>query len=350
MTKEVVNEKRYYWLDILKIIACFCVLVNHIGLFGLTKAHYSFSEVLFYCIQFALCKIGVPLFIMVSGYLYLTSEKSNNFTYKTILKRIFRIIVPLILMTLLLTVKENGIKDFNILLFIKNFINKPYVVAYWYLYMLIGLYIITPFIKKMIDKFKSIDYIIFLIMFLILPAAISFITKFFNIGISSYFTQAFFPIIIAYYISGVYIAKLEKSNKKLILSIIIFIISTILFFLTLYLPYLKTNAISYLFDGYKSIFCVFQSLSIFYIIYHLFENKKFGKRLSTIISETSKVTFGIYLTHFTIVNRVYNFAPIHRIFMYNANIGILCIEVSIFIICGIATYILRKIPVIKKFL
>ena len=126
MPQKISKENRYYWLDILKIIACFCVIVNHIGLFGLTEANCLPSAVLFYCLQFSLCKIGVPLFVMASGYLYLTSEKSNNFTYKMVLKRIFRIVVPLVLMTLLFTIKENGLKNFNIFEFIINFINKPF--------------------------------------------------------------------------------------------------------------------------------------------------------------------------------------------------------------------------------
>ena len=349
MKKEFETEKRYYWLDLLKIIACFCVIVNHVGTIELTETNSS-AAALFYCIQFALCRIGVPLFIMVSGYLYLSSEKSDNFTYKTIFQKIYRIIVPLLLLSLLLAIKDTGIRNFNILEFIKKIIEKPYIVPYWYLYMLIGLYMVTPFIKKMIDNFKDIDYKVFLGIFLILPAIVMFLKNGLNVEISKYFFQAFFPAIIAYYISGVYISKLKLTNKKLIISIILFTTFSVLFFLTLYIPYLKTNNVSYLFDDIKDIFCIFQSLTLFYIFRHLFENKKFSKKLSLFISETSKLTFGIYLTHYLIIYRVYKFAPIHQIFMYNANIGIICIEIVVFVICGIVTYIIRKIPIIKKFL
>ena len=176
----MIETKRYYWLDILKIIACLCVIANHSGGVILSYTNYSQSAVIFYCIQFALCKIGVPLFIMVSGYLFLKSEKGNDFSYKIILKRIFRIFVPLFMISLLLAIKNNGINNFNLLLFIKDFISEPYVIVYWYLYMLIGLYIVTPFVKKMINKFQNIDYKFFIILFLIVPAIISLVNIYFE--------------------------------------------------------------------------------------------------------------------------------------------------------------------------
>lgn len=342
--------KRYYWLDILKIIACLCVIVNHFGGLILDFTNYSHSSVVFYCIQFALCKIGVPLFIMVTGYLFLKSEKGNNFTYKTVLKRIFRIFVPLFIISLLVTIKNNGINNFNLLIFLKSFVSEPYSTVYWYLYMLIGLYIVTPFVNKMINKFQNIDYKFFIILFLIFPAIISLVNIYFNFNVSSYFFESFFPGIIAYYISGVYLAKIDIKKEYFIIAWFFFFVLSGLFFLTLYLPYLKAGTISYAFDSYLSIFVIIQSFSIFYIVRYIFENQKFNKMIAKIISEISKTTFGIYLIHYFTFNRIINLSIIKNIFSFNAIIGVVLTELCVFIICGIITYILRKIPLVKNFL
>lgn len=49
--------KRTLWLDILKIIACFLVIVNHAGGYVLGN-NPSKITILFYCVNFAICKIA----------------------------------------------------------------------------------------------------------------------------------------------------------------------------------------------------------------------------------------------------------------------------------------------------
>lgn len=88
----VKNNKRSYYLDFLKIIACFLVIVNHAGGHILINSGYTKGATLFYSVCFSICKIAVPIFVMVTGALLLTKEQ----TYKSIGKRIFRILIPLI--------------------------------------------------------------------------------------------------------------------------------------------------------------------------------------------------------------------------------------------------------------
>ena len=254
------------------------------------------------------------------------------------------------MISLLLAIKNNGINNFNLLLFIKDFISEPYVIVYWYLYMLIGLYIVTPFVKKMINKFQNIDYKFFIILFLIVPAIISLVNIYFKFNVSSYFFKPFFPGIIAYYISGVYLSKIDIKKRYFIIAWFFFFVLSGLFFLTLYLPYLKVGTISYAFDSYLSIFVIIQSFSVFYIVRYIFENQKFNKLIAKIIGEISKTTFGIYLMHYFTINRIINLSIIKNIFSFNAIIGVVLTELCVFIFCGIITYIFRKIPLVKNFL
>ena len=123
-----------------------------------------------------------------------------------------------------------------------------------------------------------------------------------------------------------------------------------LYFLTFYYPYLITGKISYKYGKYNSIFCIIQSFSLFYIIRHLFENFKFNKKISIIIEEIGKTTFGIYLIHILINYRIYSLNIMQDIFSINACLGVFILEIGVFVVCGIITFIFRKIPVIKNFL
>ena len=92
------KRTRYYWIDIIKIIACFMVVVNHTGgfIFTFLDNNSFFKYNLFYSICFAVSKIGVPLFIMVSGYLLL----GKDYSYKDVLVKIKRVVVPLVVISL----------------------------------------------------------------------------------------------------------------------------------------------------------------------------------------------------------------------------------------------------------
>lgn len=341
--------ERYYWLDLLKIIACFCVIVNHSAKLALPYINNSCFVAIFNCIQYSLCKIGVPLFIMVSGYLFLVSSKSQNFTYKMSLKRIFRILVPLILLSILLQIYIVGIENFNFINFIKDFLVEPVVPAYWYLYMLIGLYLVTPFIKKMIDKFELKDYKIFLLVFLVIPSIFPIISEYLGFKISSYFFAAGFNFILSLYIAGAYLSKIDLSSKSLKYAMVVFLLFTILYFISLYFPYLNSGVLSYKFDSFDNIFCVCQSLSLFYIVRYFLENRKIGKYSSVVMREVSKTTFGIYLIHFVFIDLTYNLTIVQEIFSFSPNLGIVILELTVFLVSGIITFVLRHIPFVKDF-
>ena len=109
-----------------------------------------------------------------------------------------------------------------------------------------------------------------------------------------------------------------------------------------------TFTISYKFDSYNLIL-ILESVSSFYIFRYLFENKKFSELSGKIIKEISLTTFGIYLTHYLIVYRLYHFNLIQNVFTFNPIVGIIVLELGLFLGCGLLTSILRRIPIIKKF-
>ena len=149
-------KTRIIYLDIIKILAILLVIFNH-------SHFYITNNTLFenglHITLFDFCKIAVPLFIMVSGALLLGKETS----YKDIFcKRIWRVLVPLIIVTAIFSLMYgDNIKDFIYYLFFGYNDNyNPYHL--WYLYMLIVLYLMVPFIQKMIQEFKDNDYKYFL--------------------------------------------------------------------------------------------------------------------------------------------------------------------------------------------
>ena len=335
-------KNRVIWIDILKIIACFFVIINHSGGYIFEYTSYNKFSVLFYSINFAICKVAVLIFLMITGYLLLQKES----TYKQSFKRIFRVLVPLLALSLVIYVKQCG---FHVKHFIYSFFNEPIIKPFWYLYMLCGLYLMIPFMSKVIKVLKENDLRNLIIICLIIPGLIPVIGILFHININSNFTLSLISYPIVFALAGVYLSKVELNKKNRNIAFLCFIIPILFFILSMYLPFLKTQKISYALDTF-SITSNLPALSLFYLIRYFFSNKESSKNFKSIISTISSVTFGIYLFHFSMIGILSKVEFIQQIFKFNPYIGIIIFQLICFVICGIITYIMKKIPVIKKFL
>lgn len=208
----------------------------------------------------------------------------------------------------------------------------------------------TPFVKKMTTKMNDKDYIILISISLIIPGMLGLIATLFKIKTSDFFTNAILPMVLGYYICGYFIST-KKINKKIKnISILIFAFFMILSIWGMYNPFLKTGELSFRFDNVYSMPVIAMSISLFTIIKYYFENLKIKKIIYKIIEEISKVTFGIYLLHYIFIRYIYNNIIIQKVFNYNGYIGMITMEISVFVLCGIITFIIKRIPVIKKFL
>lgn len=194
-------------------MACILIIINHSAGYIFEFAGKSNGTTIIYSIIFAICKMGVSLFVLSTGYLLIKNNKADN--YKKIFERIFRIIIPLIGISFIIYMSVNGIKNIDIIDFLTNFIKQPQQVYLWYLYMLVGLYLVLPFIQRMIKNFKDTDYMMFIILFLIIPSLFPILSIIFKISINSYFTQATIPIFIALAALGNYLSKIELKKKYL---------------------------------------------------------------------------------------------------------------------------------------
>ena len=80
----------------------------------------------------------------------------------------------------------------------------------------------------------------------------------------------------------------------------------------------------------------------------IFENKNI--KCEKVINEISLCTFGIFLFHYPAIDRFFYMSIMQKIFAFNPYIGTYTLQITVFITTGLITYLLRKIPIIKKFL
>ncbi|MBP3392857.1 MAG: acyltransferase family protein [Clostridia bacterium] len=340
------NEKqRYCWLDIIKIIACFLVIVNHSHGLLFHMAGKTTGTVVFDAFFFTICKIAVPLFIMTTGYLTLQKEVP----YKKTFLRILRILVPLLAVSVFFYFQANG-RNGSILNFIKQSVANPQNVSLWYLYMLLGLYLVIPFITKMVQQASFRDLTVFLVCFLVAPPTVQLLCKVFHCSVSTYLFSSFFTIAVCYLVAGFYVPKLPLRRSLFLASIGLFLAAEIPVMLLIVRTFKTTGTVTYAFDSWSSLPVIVASVSFFYIVRFLFEKISVQKTAGKVLREISATTFGVYLIHMIAINSWMDVPIVQSLFQVNAFMGILVYQIAIFVICAAIIFLLRRIPFVKWFL
>ncbi len=176
---ELKKKENIGWIDLLRVLACFFVVFSHscdafIGQFDANRESFLTGVFLG-----SLMRPCVPIFVMMTGVLLLPVQTDMAAFYK---KRIGRLIPPMIFWSLVLPVlyfiylnyinpdTQNPLISmpdhslealwFKLYTFIFNF--NFDTVPLWYLYMLIGLYLIMPIISGWLEKVSKKELKLFL--------------------------------------------------------------------------------------------------------------------------------------------------------------------------------------------
>ena len=149
------KNERNIALDVTRIIAVLSVVMIHTSAGLVTSYEIGSPEFMWGNILDSVSRIGVPLFIMISGSLML--DENRNVSIKGLLSHnIPNIVVLLIFWSGFYSIYFNVVAptmrgetvNFRNALF--SFIDGYYHL--WYLFMIIGLYFITPFLREFVRK------------------------------------------------------------------------------------------------------------------------------------------------------------------------------------------------------
>ena len=326
-------------IEIIRIIAIIFVILLHVTNRYLIKTINinTFSNLFLIFIN-CITRISVPLFFMISGIVNIPKK----FDKKKYFSRIFRMIIILIVWTIIYYF-IGKYELTNLYHSIFSFL-KPHL---WYMYALIGLYIATPFISKMVKNLDETEQNLFIKLWLIL-SGIFYLFKVI-IGLYGIDTNVTHPIPIfnatyylGYYIIGYLIynnyKKIEKYNSKLMILIIFIsiVINTILTFLV------SVNNNNYYqgFFGYSNILIIIPSIMFLIISLERIKDVEYK-----IINYICPYIFGIYLSHILILEYTMKIIKMPNLFL-----GCIVYAIITFAVSYALTYLIKKIPYINKYI
>ena len=215
------NTKRVD-ISILRIMATLAVIFLHTNntILNNTQNYQLSSENKFLMsVNISIMNWAVPMFLIITGALLLNKEIQMNLMVSKYIKRIvialFLFGIPYAIMELYMDTRQLS-ADMIIKSIVKVVEGNSWG-HLWYLYALIGIYIILPFIKIVLNNTdKNTHKIILIILFLFIFCK-GFIEKI--IGISIAFNIPIMTYTVFYVITGYYLVnnkfKIEK-NKKIL--------------------------------------------------------------------------------------------------------------------------------------
>ena len=151
---------REAWLDFLRVTACFLVMTVHATepfyLGGDGTLVLSGADAFWVSVFEGLARCCVPLFVIASGYLQLPLRYD---TWTFFRRRFVRIVVPMVLWTLVYALAYGSpVANFKGLL-----LNFNYAAGHlWFVYMLLGLYLIMPVLSPWLEKVSAKELGVFL--------------------------------------------------------------------------------------------------------------------------------------------------------------------------------------------
>lgn len=277
--------------------------------------------------------IANPLFFMLSGKFNLNKKFLKKDDYKNFyIKKFISIIIPFILISFMVYIDWNY-SNFSLLDYIKNLTSGGIDGTYWFVYALIGIFVLSPFFSKMLLNMELWEKKIFLGILFVINAFIA-ILAIFNIENAFTFAVVGLAQWHIYYFAGYLIEDVFKSKKSRNILIVLGIIAFILQFLI-------RRFIDF---GYRltdpSPLLTLQALSLYFILLDKVKIQK--ENAQKIISNIAKYSFSFYLIHMLIVKKVSGLFILDTSSMHNFICGIFIFVIS-FIITLILAMIIEKI-------
>ena len=292
--------KKEVWIEKLRVFAAIAVVLIHVvqgtygnGMSGIPLYRSIFDvSILMSCSGWA-----VPVFIMITGYLLLNPQK--DLPVEKVKKYIGRILLVLATLGLFfcliesfITCRSNGmgyvIKDAVI-----HLVTGRSWAHMWYLYMLVGLYVLTPVLRAFVKEASGKTFDFVMLCLFLLTIACPTINKAFGISITNFYLSSF-PYVF-YYLFGYYVTTLRFPKKygyaAGALSFAVCVVASAV-----------QPEVKHAVHDYNNVFLALLSMSIFFVAYQNRKKTDGNETAGKVIRYISDASFCIYLLHPVFLN------------------------------------------------
>jgi surface polysaccharide O-acyltransferase-like enzyme len=347
-------------VDLIRTAAVLGVLLLHAAN-DLTSQTMSSLEIWRWCVvdvYQSIGRMGVPLFVMLTGALLLAPSKQNEELGTFFKKRFSRIGLPFIFWGVIYFIWDFYVENQPATqsFIIDGILTGPYF-TFWYLYMLVGLYLVTPLLRVLVanasDKMLKYGFAVWFIGTALVPF-IPFISST-VLGATYYLDANVFviPQYIGYFVLGAYLVNVKVINRKLLagltaLGITLTAVGTYIIAMTV------GGGTTYFFQEYISPTMILSAVPLFLLLnshkskpVEIGVKPSWSRRIMHMISEN---TLPIFLFHMIVIYTLQQgiLGVTLNGDVVNSIIGVPLMVLVTLAICLAVLVPLKKVPVLKK--
>lgn len=337
------EKNRIYYLDILRIIAIFGVIVLHVSGSKWDSETGTSWQVL--NIYDGLVRFCVPIFFMISGCLILNPAKPLPIK-KLYSKNVLRIVIAFVFWSLCFAL------FFSLTNRIGNFMygflfGNPQI---WFIYAIIGLYIATPILRRITEDKHLIKY--FLIVSSIIGVLIPTLQEISILEKSTVFTSwmnlQLFSGYTFYFLVGYFLSSIITTKHMRVFIYILGIVGGVVTILGTSLLFAYTGARNEFLFNYLTPNVALQSMAVFVFFKQCFSVKSFSQKTGKIIVKISELTFGVYFVHVYWM-MLFSYIGINAVSI-NSILSVPIASILIFICSLAVVFAISKLPFINKYI
>lgn len=340
-------NERVHYADLLRISAAFMVILLHVSAQFWDVLPVTTTEWFIFHVYDSLSRPAVAIFIMLSGMFLLDPAK------KVLLSDIFtRYCKKIIILLLFWTFFYATWHDVFWTAYRGEIINWPTVTKslqtshyhLWYCYMLLGLYLILPFLRKIAaDKTLLLYFLILCFCFtVILPTLPWLWAK--TIYKSMYFS--FTAGYTGYFLLGYYLRTISIPKKTRLYCYIAGIAGLLFTIGASYYNALNTQKA---FGYYNPFTLNTVCLTVAIFLFYQYELPNILRQYQATIATLVENSLGIYLIH-PFVLSVLEYCDVTALFLAPTMISVPMIALLIFFLSNLATSVLRSFPPLTRYL
>lgn len=325
--------------DVIRVIALFLVVLVHTH-----QGELLISQPLD-ALLFFLGKLGVPLFVMISGALLLPKEESIHFFYQ---KRLNKIVLPWVfwsLIYLLFKLLTGSIQSSTITDLFRNFC-IIFLSDFWFMPMITGIYIVTPYLRVVTRSRLPLWYGLLAWLFLVSVLPYFYLSPLFP-GTASAGLMTVCLSFCGYFILGWYVRKYWIKTAQVHTFVIMLIVSFSLYAFGLFFFRNQPNQLFFATQDYLSPTLVVAAIALFALLYQKssFIEQAISKPL---LYQVSNSSYGMFLSHVIVALVLAYLLP--NIFAVENSIGWLLRAILVYSVSATVVTTLARLPQLHRYI
>lgn len=335
---------RLFYLDFLRAIATVAVIAMHISIDNSGGTFVDLLET----VRYMLASWCVPLFLMITGTLFLNA---NSCTFERIWKHVKK--------TILIIVFWGFIYNFICLFLIEGFsvstvvnslkmivlADTTYCYQFWYLYALIPMYFLLPVFNAFVKNASNKDFTIIVALFfafsIIAPTVLKYTGDFGAEALLNKFSL--FCSLFFYMLLGAYLNRLDVKKS---VGCVLLVVSVLIFGIAVVCGVFSISIGPERLYGYDAPYTCIVASAIFILAQ---AKNTFSEISQKVFGAISKYSLGIYILHVIIIQMLRKIVHLDASFA-PAYVSLPILVAVVFIISFVGSMVAKKIPIIKKLL